>query len=187
MLIPRIALAAEPLGLAGFISMAGLTRPLDETILRQMTYLYGLAGGAVSDEDKKQLDGIRADIARIKALTPADRARQSGSSAPCRPTGSTSGLRPAGVRQVGPKPFLVLQGGRDYQVTTEDFENWKAALGPRKDVEFQLYPKLNHLFFEGQGLPTPDEYTAAHAPWPNMWSRTSRPSSKNGDKISISQ
>jgi acetyl esterase/lipase len=26
-LVPRIALAAEPLGLAGFISMAGLTRP----------------------------------------------------------------------------------------------------------------------------------------------------------------
>ena len=38
-LMPRIALAAKPLHLAGFISMAGLTRPLDDTILRQMTYL----------------------------------------------------------------------------------------------------------------------------------------------------
>ncbi|OGD14097.1 MAG: hypothetical protein A2V76_06700 [Candidatus Aminicenantes bacterium RBG_16_63_14] len=58
--------------------------------------------------------------------------------------------------------MLILQGGRDYQVTTEDLENWKAALGGRKDVEFHLYPKLNHLFFEGQGLITPLEYVQKH-------------------------
>ena len=60
------------------------------------------------------------------------------------------------------KPMLILQGGRDYQVTTEDFENWKAALGGRKDVEFHLYPKLNHLFYEGEGILTPLEYVQKH-------------------------
>ncbi len=29
-------------------------------------------------------------------------------------------------------------------------------------MEFKLYPKLNHLFSEGQGLPTPNEYTLVH-------------------------
>jgi hypothetical protein len=47
-------------------------------------------------------------------------------------------------------------------VTTEDFENWKKTLGGRTDVEFKLYPKLNHLFAEGQGLPTPNEYSLVH-------------------------
>jgi hypothetical protein len=58
--------------------------------------------------------------------------------------------------------MLILQGGRDYQVTTEDFENWKKALGERKDVEFHLYPKLNHLFYEGEGILTPLEYVQKH-------------------------
>jgi len=48
-------------------------------------------------------------------------------------------------------------------VTIEDFENWEKALAGRSDVEFRLYPKLNHLFFEGQGIPTPNEYLQVHA------------------------
>ncbi len=52
-LMPRIALAAEPLGLSGFISLAGLTQPLDDTIVRQMTYLYGLAGNTLTATTKK--------------------------------------------------------------------------------------------------------------------------------------
>ncbi len=162
-LLPRIALAAEPLGVAGFISLAGLTRPLDDTILRQMTYLYGLAGDTLTNEDRKKLEGLEADVARIKALTEADR-------------GSTTkilGAMPAywlDVRGYDPPelakkvraPMLFLQGGRDYQVQTVDLDNWKAALGSRPDVEFRLYPKLNHLFYEGEGLLVPLEYMQKH-------------------------
>ncbi len=162
-LLPRVARAAEPLGLAGFISLAGLTRPLEDTILKQMTYLYGLAGGAVSGEDKKRLGGITADVARIKALTPADR----GSAV--RILGAMPsywldlrGYDPPETAKSVRKPMLFLQGARDYQVTAEDLKKWQAALGSRKDVEFRLYPKLNHLFFEGQGLITPAEYVQRH-------------------------
>jgi dienelactone hydrolase len=162
-LMPRIALAAKPLGLAGFICMAGLTRPLEDTILRQMNYLYGLSGGAVSEEDKKRLDGIKDAVAKIKALTDADK------SSTVKLLGAmpgywldVRGYNPSELAKSVLRPMLILQGSRDYQVTTEDFENWKAALGSRKDVEFHLYPKLNHLFFEGQGLPTPNEYIQNH-------------------------
>ena len=62
-------------------------------------------------------------------------------------------------------PILVLQGARDYQVTTKDFDRWKAALGERKDATFHLYPALNHLFLAGQGAPGPAEYgVASHIP-----------------------
>jgi dienelactone hydrolase len=162
-LMPRIALAAKPLGVAGFISMAGLTRTLEDTILRQITYLYGLAGASMSGEDKKRLDGIKADVARVKALTEADR------TSTVKILGAMPaywldlrGYRPAELAKSVAKPMLILQGSRDYQVTAEDFENWKAALGSRRDVEFHLYPKLNHLFFEGQGLPEPNEYMQTH-------------------------
>lgn len=162
-LMPRIALAANSLGIAGFISMAGLTRPLDDTILRQMTYLYALAGANISEEDKKKLDEIKTSVAKIKALTDADK-------------GSTTkligampaywldlrGYDPAEMAKSVARPMLFLQGGRDYQVQTVDLENWKRALAGRTDVEFHLYPKLNHLFYEGEGLLTPLEYVQKH-------------------------
>ena len=159
-LMPRIAVSARPLGIAGFISMAGLTRPLDDTILRQVTYL---AAGDTSEETKKKLDGIKAAVARIKAFTAADKGTV------VKVLGAMPaywldlrGYEPAELAKSVSKPMLILQGSRDYQVTAEDFNNWKAALGSRNDVEFHLYPKLNHLFFEGQGFPSPNEYLQIH-------------------------
>jgi uncharacterized protein len=162
-LMPRIALAAKSLNVAGFISMAGLTRPLDDTILRQMNYLYGLAGGAVSEDDKKKLQDIKDAVVKVKALTDADR------SSTTKLLGAMPaywldlrGYDPPETAKTVTRPMLILQGGRDYQVTTEDLENWKKALGGRKDVEFHLYPKLNHLFYEGEGILTPLEYVQKH-------------------------
>jgi uncharacterized protein len=162
-LMPRIALAAEPLKVAGFISMAGLTRPLDDTIIRQMTYIYGLAGNTLSDDDRKRLEDLKAQVARIKALTDADRAST------VKLIGAMPfywldlrGYDPPETAKAVKAPMLFLQGGRDYQVTVDDLENWKKALGDRKDVEFRLYPKLNHLFYAGEGVLIPLEYMQKH-------------------------
>jgi hypothetical protein len=162
-LMPRIALAAAPLRVAGFISMAGLTRPLDDTIVRQMTYLYGLAGNTLSDEDRKKLQDIKDAVVKIKALTDADR----GSTTKlvgAMPTYwlDLRGYDPPETAKAVRKPMLFLQGERDYQVQTVDLENWKKALGSRPDVEFRLYPKLNHLFYEGEGVLIPLEYMQKH-------------------------
>ena len=59
------------------------------------------------------------------------------------------------------QPMLILQGGRDYQVTMQDFEGWQNALSSRQDVQFKMYPRLNHLFIEGEGNSTPAEYEQA--------------------------
>lgn len=64
----------------------------------------------------------------------------------------------ASARQIA-KPFLILQGERDYQVTMKDFGLWQAGLKDRKDVSFKSYPKLNHLFLEGEGKSLPAEYS----------------------------
>ncbi len=164
MLIPRIAVAGKGLDIAGFIVMAGLTEPLPETFLRQVGYILGLAG-PLDEEKKKQLDELKKQMARINSLTQAE----AGSSeklmgAPPSYWLDLKGYYPPEVAEKIKKPFLILQGERDYQVTTQDFENWKKALGGRRNVEFRLYPKLNHLFFEGQGMATPNEYMATRGP-----------------------
>ena len=162
MLIPRIALAGQDLGIAGFVIMAGLTKPLPETYLRQMTYLLSL-DGETSADDRKQLDEIKNDVSRINALQASDAGKSDKIiNAPPAYWLDLRGYYPPDVALKVDRPLLILQGSRDYQVTTEDFENWKKALGGRADVHFKLYPKLNHLFAEGQGIPTPNEYSLAH-------------------------
>ena len=66
--------------------------------------------------------------------------------------------RPQEVAKKVDRPILVLQAKRDYQVTMEDFALWKSALGSRADVEFVVYPTLNHLFIAGEGPGSPAEY-----------------------------
>ncbi len=161
-LVPRIAQAGRDLGIRGFIIMAGLTTPLEDTFLRQMRYLLGL-DGSLSEEDKRQLDELEAVKERIKTLDATD----VGSGEQFLNAGAAywldlRGYDPPEAAKGVDRPLLILQGGRDYQVTTRDLANWREALGERPDVEFHLYPLLNHLFFEGRGLITPNEYVQKH-------------------------
>jgi len=55
-------------------------------------------------------------------------------------------------------PMLILQGGRDYQVTMEDFRGWEEGLTGQDRVYFKFYPDLNHLFISGTGKSTSAEY-----------------------------
>lgn len=57
------------------------------------------------------------------------------------------------------KPILVLQGGRDWQVTeAKDFAGLKEALKTHPKLETEVFPKLNHLMMEGQGTDWLDDY-----------------------------
>ena len=57
--------------------------------------------------------------------------------------------------------MLILQGGRDFQVTAaDDLSGWEAGLGDRADVTIRVHEADNHLFFPGAGPSTPGEYEA---------------------------
>ena len=55
-------------------------------------------------------------------------------------------------------PILLLQGERDYQVPMTEFLLWQQRLEGRRNVELRSFPALNHLFLEGEGPSTPQEY-----------------------------
>ena len=57
-----------------------------------------------------------------------------------------------------PQPMLILQGGRDYQVTDADLALWRKALADRPAVQIRVYPQMSHLFIAGSGKPTPADY-----------------------------
>jgi dienelactone hydrolase len=156
MLIPRIA-AAEP-GAAGWIVLAGAARPIEDAVVAQARHLAS-SDGSVSPEEQKALDEMAAIAGRIRSLQPEDAANTDlifGA-----PASYWLDLRsydaPAAAREIKER-MLILQGDRDYQVTTAEFERWKKALGHRSDVTFRNYASLNHLFMPGKGPSLPAEY-----------------------------
>jgi hypothetical protein len=158
MLVPRIGKAEDKIG--GFISLAGSTRPLEDLVLEQTKYILSL-DGKPTPESQKQLQELEQQVANVKSLTPAtDASQKLLLGGPPKYWLDLQGYDPAKDAKELPKPMLILQGERDYQVTMEDFANWKKALGARKDVKFISYPTLNHLFMEGQGKSVPAEYAS---------------------------
>jgi hypothetical protein len=159
-LLPRIG-SADP-HIAGLISMAGPTRPLEDLTLEQVTYITSL-GGTPTPEEKASLDQLAAQVARVKdpgllATTPA---ADLPLGIPASYWLDLRGYDPAEAAKDLQAPMLILQGERDYQVTTADFAGWQSTLASRPDVQFKLYPELNHLFIAGEGKITPAEYQNA--------------------------
>jgi dienelactone hydrolase len=148
--------------LAGLILMAGNTRPLEDVILDQITYILSLQSEQGKDE-KEELEKIKKQVLKVKdaKLTPDTPSSELPLGAPATYWLALRAYRPLEVVAQFHRPVLVLQGERDYQVTMADFEGWKNALSGRPDVLLKSYPKLNHLFMEGQGKAKPAEYDRA--------------------------
>ena len=155
---PRIADRSKDLD--GIIMMAGNSRPLEELILEQVLYIFSLDG--LSDQEKQDIDELKEKTDRIKQKafsedTPMEELPL---------VGGKYWLYLCNYNQVEEAkkitvPILVLQGERDYQVTMKDFQIWKQELKEKGNVTFKSYPKLNHLFLEGEGKSVPDEYQFA--------------------------
>ncbi len=164
MILPRVAVEAE--NVKGLIYLAAPARGLEDLMWEQYNYLAELEE-EITSEIQAQLDMIAGHIDKIKDpdLSPETPASQlMGIAAPY-----WLDLRAydqletaAGLTQ----PMLFIQGGRDYQVTEEDFTMWKEVLGNRDDVLFTFFPDLNHIFHYGEGMAVPGEYLmVGHVEW----------------------
>ncbi len=157
---PRVA-AAEP-SLAGLILMAGDAEPMHLAAVRVTRYLAALSPGNEA-----------AARSAIETLTRQAELVDSPELSPATPAGDLPlGLSAAywlDLRDYDPvmtaaavgKPMLILQGGRDYQVTVDDdLARWRAGLDGCRGVTIRVYDADNHLFFPGTGPSTPAEYAA---------------------------
>jgi dienelactone hydrolase len=152
---PRIA--AQDGKLAGLIFFAANARPIEDVALEQNEYVANL-NGTPAAQMQQRLDGLKAEVAKVKALQPGQPAPQVLLGLPGVYVLDLKGYDPPAQAKKLPIPMLVLQGGRDFQITSKDFELWKAGLAGRKNVEFKEYPALNNLFITGEGKPAPSDY-----------------------------
>lgn len=156
-LLPRIA--EKEKAIAGLVSFAGATRPLEDVIPEQYAYIFSL-DGKISPAEQTRIDEVKKISAKIKALQEVDRASSEfyfGATAPYYL--DLQNYDPPNAAQKLKQPMFIVQGESDYQVTMRDFNNWKTALGKRKNIAFKSYPKLTHLFMETVGdKPSPQDY-----------------------------
>jgi dienelactone hydrolase len=127
-LAPRIA--RDDPAIAGVIMLAGNVRPIWEVAAEQLEYLNA----------------------------PPERLEQLGAGVPASYREDLETYDPVATARQLEMPLLILQGERDYQVTMREFELWRSGLDGYGDVTFRSYPKLNHLFLEGEGPSVPAEY-----------------------------
>ncbi len=136
-LLPQIASRCS--NLHGIIICSGNTRPIEVLLKEQINYIYSLNGKV--DESK-----VNEDVKKLMGAMPQsyiDYLKQ------YEPVITASKLN---------IPILILQGERDYQVTMADFGFWKLGLWNKSNVTAKSYPKLNHIYTEGEGPSTPFEY-----------------------------
>jgi dienelactone hydrolase len=154
---PRIG--KQDAEIAGLIILAGPTRRFEDVILDQITYITNL-DGELSQSDKDTIRMAEEGAALVKSDE-----LNIDTSADQLPLGIPAGFwldirdyKPAEVAAGLSMPMLILQGGRDYQVTRVDFDGWQAALAGKSNVTLKFYPDLSHLFMTGAGMATPQEY-----------------------------
>jgi uncharacterized protein len=157
MMAPRIAERSGTV--AGLIMLAAPARPLEDLYLEQLTYIDSLD---VASGTPHQFD--LAQIQKQVALVKSDQLTINTPAADL-PMGigpaywiDLKSYHPDKVAEALHIPMLILQGGRDYQVTGTDFRLWKERLGERSTATCTQYPNLNHLFMAGEGKATPAEY-----------------------------
>lgn len=158
-LAPRIAEHSK--GLAGIILLAGLARPFEDALEEQSTYILSLTDTSI--DAKRQLAELKLQLANVKKLGTKgfDDKIPLPLNLPRSYWAFANAYKPVSVATKLKLPIFVLQGERDYQVTLEDFELWRRGLSKHKNASFKSYPKLNHLFQEGNGRATPGEYSQA--------------------------
>jgi dienelactone hydrolase len=158
-LAPRIA-SFEPHP-AGIVVLAGSTLPLLEKMLEQTEYICGF-DGAISEEEKAHLEEIRESVETLRAGLEGEDVGDGYH------LGAPLGYYRDLEEHDGPVelarleiPCLILQGGRDYQVTLEDFALWREALSDKEWACLRVFDDLDHLMRSGSGPSSPADYDVA--------------------------
>lgn len=152
---PKIAANAT---VDGVIIMAGNASPMVDLLVPQYEYL--IQNDAETQITEFQLDAIKAQTTMVKegnynASTPA---MMLPLGLPYSFWNSLKDYEPAAMaKSQKDTPYLILNGDRDYQVTAQEAKRWKNG-SKNKLSNTIIYPKMNHLFYEGEGVLLPSEY-----------------------------
>jgi len=142
--------------LSGMVLLAGNTRKIVPMIMDQFTHI-ALEDGRVTPQERSSIMNFKASA---EALLESDEDRPPVMGLTKNYLKSLNDYDPIATMKDVDLPVMILQGGRDYQVSPrQDYETWHTHFDERDNVTFKLYPSLNHLFIAGEGTSYPAEYS----------------------------
>ena len=156
MLAPRIATRSRHV--AGIVLLAAPARSLLDLLPEQNRYL--LAEGGISQDEQAFLDDLDRKIAAIRSDKPIS-ATDTPLNLPPAYWRSVDRVDPVADAKAAKVPMLLLQGGRDFQVTDTDWQRWRSTFAQDPRATFHHYPALNHLGIAGDGPGNVAEYGRA--------------------------
>lgn len=142
----------------GIVMMAAPVTNLVDIIPQQVEYI-AMLNDTVSNAEQMQITSIKWMVDKIKSPSLSDKTPKGmlmGASAHY--WKSVLNYNQAATAKGLKIPVLIMNGARDYQVPEKEFNAWKKELAGKPNVQFMLYPKLNHLFLEGDRRSEPAEY-----------------------------
>ncbi len=155
---PRIAEGQTDI--AGIAMLGGNVTPLQDLMVYQYEYLFGL--DETADEVTKAVQDTQLGeiILAVKMINSEELSLTTDPlltmGIPAKYWMDLRDYNPVDIAKNLEIPMIIMQGGRDYQVPPTEFELWKEGLGDQ--AEYRYYESLNHLFIPGEGTPSPDEY-----------------------------
>ncbi|MEI4804042.1 alpha/beta fold hydrolase [Bacillus sp. FJAT-51639] len=156
MMIPNMIEKDQNQNIAGAIVMGGAARAFTDSVLDQLEYRLSI--GAMKPEEYKFYKS-QFELLNDPNFSSQNPPKDFYLGSPVY-WDSIRKIKAAEMSKEQKTPLLILQGERDYQVQSKiEIPFWKEQLKERDNVDFRLYPKLNHFFTEGDGeLSKPDEY-----------------------------
>lgn len=153
-LAPKIAALVE---LDGVIIMAGNSSPLEDVLVSQYEHL--MKNDPESSIGEFQVNMIKTQVKNVQDgnYTETTPAMMFPLGLPASFWLSLKDYNAVEVSKKQAKPYLILNGKRDYQVTPEEAKRWKNGNKNPKS-ETIIYPGMNHLFYKGTGVLLPSEY-----------------------------
>lgn len=155
MMAPKIA---QDTGAAGFISLAGSPRPLQQISYDQNMAVIDAAAAEITDVQRET-----ATLQIDQMLEGANGAKEGDETLyfglPANYWYSLNQVDNAAIAQSLSVPMLFLQGSEDFQVYADkDFADWQSLLAGDENASFKLYDGLNHLFMPSDGSKSVEEY-----------------------------
>lgn len=145
MLAPRIA-SLNP-SIKGLILAAAPARKLQDIAIEQNYYFNSLQPDSVKKASAVDLAASIKALNNTKSFnskTPSQDSVYLG--LPVSYWSDLNSMDQVAIAKKLDQRIFIIQGGNDFQVSTQDLDIWQKALKGKRGVDAKLYPMLNHLF-----------------------------------------
>ena len=153
MLGPRIAFESSGL-FAGMVLLSGSPLPLTDIMIAQNEDVLAKLTQEQRAAEQPKLDAEIEKLDAVMKMSAGEAKEATLFGLPAYYLYEMQQTDPAALLLELKLPAIIMQGGKDFQVTVENgLSAWQKAVGGQEYVTYKLYPELNHALMAYTGDP----------------------------------